>query len=300
MNQSILLKTIRKFALSPILVYSIYLVVIYSNDFWLKMIGSSHLALSICLLISSGAAIYFSIRVFGEKNQRSEKKPLYYLFSIISFLFSISLIYYTRDIKTMECVYWINIFLNTNKNTFFVSCFNQLYDTYSIMNIFVHTRIIHVHDSLICITIITFIVYISFTFAFQKVVKINEKVKKEKLIKNETNASPLQTENNNTNSIDDNEDHSYSFHNDNPFSPTNLNTSTQQVDPPWVLPPSSDSETPLPQQPWVLPPSDQEDPIPQSQPQPQPQPQPQSQPQLQPQPTGVPQYEYEYEYEYDE
>ena len=296
MNLEIILKTIRKFVLSPLLFYSIYLVIIYSNDFWIKMIGTSYLAISIILLITSSIAIYFSILFFGESNRKKSYKTLYFLFTIISFLVSISLIYLTRDIKAMESVYWIGLFLSANINTFFVSCFNQLYDSNSLINKFVHTRIISVHDSLICITIITFIIYIYFTFSFKKVQKIKQ-LKRPKKIKS-TKLS--QQTDNIQNSIDDNEDQNTLIHDDNPFAPIDVNSNPPDdiVMPPWVIP-QSESTEPSNQQPWVLPAADQD--LDQNQnanptvPEPQPQNQQQTRPQIQP----ANEYEYEYEYDYD-
>lgn len=292
MNLKIILKTIRKFALSPILIYSIYLIIIYSNDFWIKMIGPSHLAISIILLASSSIAIYFSILFYGGKDKKVNSEPLYFIFSIVSFVVSISLIYYTRDIKTMESIYWINQFLNANRNTFFVSCFNQLYDSYSQMDRFVHTRIINVHDSLICITIITFIIYIFFTFKFKKVSKIKN-LKRPKKIRNKS--SPIQTENTNNN-----EEQSSSVNDNPPFTQIDNNSSPPSEIPlqPWVIPQSDESETSPPVQPWVLPPppdQDENQQLNDSLSKPDPQPQLQKQPQFQPQGE----YEYEYEYDYD-
>lgn len=250
------------------------------------MIGASHLAFAIILLISTSIAIYFSIIFYGEKNKKGSSEPLYFIFSTISFFVSISLVYYTRDIKTMESVYWINQFLSANRNTFFVSCFNQIYDSYSIMDKFVHTRVINVHDSLICITVITFVIYVFFTFKFKKVSKIKN-LKRPKKIKNKILLTSTE-EDNNTNA---NEEQSASIHDDdNPFAPTeDISTLPPKEiqDQPWVIRQSDESETQSSQKPWVLPPSNQEEeenkPLDESKPPPKPQ----------------NEYEYEYEYDYD-
>ena len=175
MSLEVLYRTVRKFDLLPILAYSIYLVIIYSNDFWKRMIGSTHLAVSVLLLLFSTAAIFFSVRAYDKDFPRPNNKQFYYFFSLLAFADSLSLIFLTRDIKKMECIYWVNYFLSTNANSFFVLCFNQLYSSSSSVDYFVHSRIINVHDTLICLVVITFVLFILLTFLFKKILKLCEK-----------------------------------------------------------------------------------------------------------------------------
>ncbi|OHT15651.1 hypothetical protein TRFO_42418 [Tritrichomonas foetus] len=203
-------RTTRKFVLSPILMYSIYLTVIYSNDFWVKMVGTTHLSISIILMISSIAAIFFAMRAYDKDKPRPNSKQIYFVFALISFIDSLCLIYLTRDIKKMECIYWISYFISANQNTFFVTCFNELYYSSSSINYFVHQRIISVHDASICLVVITFILFILFTFLFKKILKL--RIVKKKLpklnlsqINKPEDMQPLNSNNDNFDKHSDNE-----------------------------------------------------------------------------------------------
>lgn len=234
MNFLILFQTARKFSLLPLLIYSVYLTILYANDFWMKMIGTTHFAFALILLISTTLSLFFAIRTYDEGKPHLNNKQLYFFLTYFSFFISISIIYYTRDIKKSECIYWINEFMQTNNETFYINCFNQIYDSQSTVDSFVHSRITDVHDVLICIVVINLSIFIVFTFLFKRIVRFYQAKKNINLYKKSDEGSLIPSgpnEKNHDISLDDNNENEPIPENEQPQSPQRNSQSSPQPSP---------------------------------------------------------------------
>ena len=155
----------------PVLAFSFYLVVIYSNGFWREMIGSEHVAISACMLVTSLLSWFSSFPAFLSRKKGSRKRG-YLLFSSglwLSFMFAASLIYLTRDLKKQQCLFWMNSFISMNQNTFYIDSFTRSYSTSGEQEYFVHLRTLDVHDWTICVLVLSILLYFVIIVCYEEV-----------------------------------------------------------------------------------------------------------------------------------
>jgi hypothetical protein len=132
---------------------------LYSNSFWTEMVGSGHIGLSGVVLTLSILTWICSFPAF-ESTTPSTLSRYYHLFLAFSFLshfLLLAIVYLSRDIKRLECLHWMESFLASNRNTFFVDTFYRYYPSTTDRSWFVDARTLFVHDSGICIVVLSFL-----------------------------------------------------------------------------------------------------------------------------------------------
>ena len=157
----------------PMLVFAFYLVILYSNGFWLAMVGSEFLAVASCMLITSLLAWFASFPAFKAPTEKGKERGylLYTGFLWLSFMFTCAIIYITRDSKKQQCTFWVNQFITANRNTFFIDTFNRTYASGGEQDYFVHQRTLEAHDFTICVFVISFVLYFVFILNYEEVLR---------------------------------------------------------------------------------------------------------------------------------
>ena len=157
----------------PSLVFSFYLVIIYSNGFWMAMVGSEYLVVASGLLISSVLAFFTSFPAFRSTTEKGKERGylFYTAFLWLSYIFTGALIYMTRDSKKQQCSFWVNLFIASNNNTFFIDMFSRTYVSGGAEDYFIHQRTLEVHDFTVCVLIMSLVLYFVFIINYEEVLK---------------------------------------------------------------------------------------------------------------------------------
>jgi hypothetical protein len=145
----------------PILFYSLYLTRLYTNGFWIEMVGLTQASLSILALSFS---ILAWISIFPAFESHLEQARTRWYHALIALIIAantvvLAIVYLGRDSKQFECTNSMDLFLKLNANTFFVSAFNRHYPTLADRMMFVNARTLDVHDAGICVVVISFLLH---------------------------------------------------------------------------------------------------------------------------------------------
>ena len=137
------------------------------------MVGTSHLWLSGLILATSFGTIMCAFYVFESKTFKY-KVLGYQVFTALlwlCFAFVMLLIYMTRNRKKLECVYWIETFMDAASNTFYVDSFVRNYSTSTNRDYFVQQRTLEVHYVSICLLLLSMILYVIFVRNFKRLTR---------------------------------------------------------------------------------------------------------------------------------
>lgn len=124
----------------------IYMLILYTDFYWLKIIGGKMMALSLlCLLLSITILVSSIISIFVLDNHfRSISRYVYDLLTIVIFGFLLVMFYQTTMEKNYETEFWIDEYLIINNQTQIANDFHSNENS----AIYVRNRIIAVHDVL--------------------------------------------------------------------------------------------------------------------------------------------------------
>lgn len=180
-----LLRFLRTCVPVPFVIHSIYMIILYSNGFWVKIMGTRHIWVSGFELLAAVLAWFSSIKAFELTND-GEKSTMGQLFTATWFLNLIlagSISYMTRDLKKKEYSYWMNIWLSENGNSFFYDSFIRAYKTTSDQEYFIQKRTLEVHDVSICVVILSILLYMMFIVNYEKIAGVMLEIRSELTVK---------------------------------------------------------------------------------------------------------------------
>lgn len=174
MNLSKLFRGSRIFVNIPAFIHSLYLVILYSNNFWIHFVNISYFIISLIILIFIIISISFQFHnneLFNNdhenESQINSHKSLF--FSFIAFLFTLSIIRLTRNEMKQRCNYLVSEYIQRNSYTYFIRLFQKNYSDSGAQDSFTFIRTIMVHDTQICVDIIWILLEIVFYIKFDEI-----------------------------------------------------------------------------------------------------------------------------------
>ena len=153
----------------------VYLLVIFSNSYWLQIIGGAHLALAFFLFLCSILSFAFALILLIKAC-----KPRFPLFvslydaSIAVDIFFVLVILYETSVKRQqEFDYWLGTYLTENNTTTVVSDFMARYQDENAQQSFVRQRTVFAHDVVLILSCFWFIIFGVFTIGIETFEKMS-------------------------------------------------------------------------------------------------------------------------------
>ncbi|OHT14216.1 hypothetical protein TRFO_15516 [Tritrichomonas foetus] len=142
----------------------LYLVFVYSDEYWLSIIGYKNLVLSLLLMLFSIGSFSASIVFFLVKKERkSLVVNLYSLSSIICFFISIILLRSSSTKVQDEAIFWIESYNQTYNESKLMANFEKQYPNEQINN-YIRTHVTYAHDVLLLTLLIWVLFFVIFSF----------------------------------------------------------------------------------------------------------------------------------------
>ena len=177
MNLQLLFRNGKILVHFPAFIHSIYLIILYSNNFWINFVSYSYLILSIIIFVLLVISIGFQlveINFFDEEvsNEQSplENKSLFP--SFIALLLIFALIHLTSNKEDKYCSFLVSNYIAINEGTFYIRLFYRFYSDSVSVEHFIYCRTVTVHDTQICINVFWIILQVIFYYKFEKLVKL--------------------------------------------------------------------------------------------------------------------------------
>lgn len=133
---------------------SVYLIILYSSDFWRAVAGYLHLSLAIILFILSVLTLNFS---FIYMKKPLERNLVNLVFSGVLCLVVCGVFLFITT-PTQRRIYVLKLeILFDSLNSQYQAIFNETYPTVNLRQGFLYTRTIEVHDSIMSILMFWFV-----------------------------------------------------------------------------------------------------------------------------------------------